>query len=71
MTVCHFEITDPHGKVKLTRQEGLMSVPADADPVQVARDILEAPDSAGWSCKVWITDGILGELGEPDAQVTA
>lgn len=72
MAVCFFEVTDPQGVVRLTKSETMCSVPEGTNPAVFARDFLEAPDSAGWSCRVWIQDGVLPlPEGEPDAVVTA
>jgi hypothetical protein len=73
MAVCYIEVTDPQGQVQL--EKGIAtarSVPEGTDPETFARDFLEAPDSAGWTCRVWIQDGVLPiPSGEPDAVVTA
>ena len=73
MAVCYFEAIDPHGAVRLTKTDSMCSVPEGADPAGFARDFLDAPDSAGWTCRVWIQDGVLPlpASREPDAVVTA
>lgn len=72
MAVCYFEVTDPQGTIRLTRSDSMCSVPEGTDPTAFARDFLEAPDNAGWACRVWIQDGVLPlPAGEPDAVVTA
>lgn len=72
MAVCFFEVTDPQGVVRLSKSDSMCSVPEGTDPAAFARDFLEAPDNAGWSCRVWIQDGVLPlPEGEPDAVVTA
>jgi len=70
MAVCYFEVTDPQGAVRLTKTNSMCSVPEGTDPEAFGRDFLDAPDSAGWSCRVWIQDGVLPfPDGEPDAVV--
>lgn len=72
MAVCYFEVTDPQGAVRLSKAASMCSVPAGTDPAAFGRDFLDAPDNAGWTCKVWIQDGVLPmPAGRPDAVVTA
>lgn len=71
MAVCYFEVIDPQGVIRLTKGDSMCSVPEGTDPAAFAADFLDAPDSAGWSCRVWIQDGVLPiPEGEPDAVVT-
>ena len=71
MAVCYFEVINPQGEVRLTKSDSMCSVPSGTDPEAFARDFLNAPDNAGWTCRVWIQDGILPMPGsEPDAAVT-
>jgi hypothetical protein len=73
MAVCYIEVIDPQGWVRL--EKGIAtarSVPEGTDPEGFARDFLDAPGGAGWTCRVWIQDGLLPiPSGEPDAEVTA
>jgi hypothetical protein len=72
MAVCYFEVSDPQGTVRLTKSDSMCSVPEGTDPEAFARDFLDAPDDAGWTCRVWIQDGIFPfPDGEPDAVVTS
>jgi hypothetical protein len=72
MAVCYFEVTDPHGTVRLATHETMCSVPEGTDPGQFGRDFLDAPDNAGWVCRVWIQDAVfpLPAGRNPDAVVT-
>ena len=71
MAVCRFEVIDPQGVIRLTKSDSMCSVPEGTDPEAFARDFLDAPDNAGWSCRVWIQDSVLPiPSGEPDAVVT-
>jgi hypothetical protein len=72
MAVCYFEVIDPQGVVQLTRPATMCSVPEGTDPEGFAWDFLDARDNAGWTCRVWIQDGIFPKPdGAPDAVVTA
>ncbi|MFC3736468.1 hypothetical protein [Paractinoplanes deccanensis] len=66
-------MTDPTGAVRLSKADSMCSVPEGTDPEAFAREWLDAPDNAGWTCRVWIQDAVLPfpASREPDAVVTA
>ena len=69
MAAVRFDLYDPSGV--LQADDAWMSAPDNADPRDVAADLIDAPDNAGWRIVLWFDVCLAGDRGEPDVDMVA